>query len=214
MAEILEFTLVVALLIFSSVQVLRRRSLLLSALWLAGMSAMTSILLYLLFARQVAVIELSVGAGLVTVLFIFAISLAGDEQIERSSIIPGVVAGILVIGSLALIVFLHPPLAGTVPLPPVDHQSAAYNQDRGLDLVVQVVVIFAGVVGLVGILAEAKAPLDHPIADEIAARREQDLRSMELQSMRPLEGGGQATSGALASNQPAADATPLKEPRS
>ncbi len=57
----------------------RTPRLLISALWLAGCSAILSILLYLMGAYQVAVIELSVGAGLVTVLFVFAISIAGDE---------------------------------------------------------------------------------------------------------------------------------------
>ena len=60
----------------------RTPRLLISALWLAGCSAILSILLYLMGAYQVAVIELSVGAGLVTVLFVFAISIAGDETIE------------------------------------------------------------------------------------------------------------------------------------
>jgi len=50
-----------------------------SALWLAGVSALVSIMCYLLGAYAVAVIELSVGAGLVTVLFVFAISIAGEE---------------------------------------------------------------------------------------------------------------------------------------
>ena len=46
----------------------RAKQLIVSALWLAGCSAILSILMYLLGAFVVAVIELSVGAGLVTVL--------------------------------------------------------------------------------------------------------------------------------------------------
>lgn len=51
---------------------LRAKSLLASALWLAGVSARVAALLYDLGAHEVAVVELSVGAGLVTVLLLFA----------------------------------------------------------------------------------------------------------------------------------------------
>jgi NADH:ubiquinone oxidoreductase subunit 6 (subunit J) len=57
-----------------AVQAVRARRLLHAALWLAGVSAMASLLIYGLGARQAAVIELSVGAGLVFILFVFAIS--------------------------------------------------------------------------------------------------------------------------------------------
>ena len=42
-----------------------------STLYLACVSALASITLYLLGAQEVAVIELSVGAGLVTVLLVY-----------------------------------------------------------------------------------------------------------------------------------------------
>ena len=66
----------------------RSRRLLVSALWLAGCSAMVAVMMYLLGAREVAVIELSVGAGLVTVLFVFAINIAGEEIKVVRSILP------------------------------------------------------------------------------------------------------------------------------
>ena len=49
-------------------------------------------LLYLLGAYQVAVIELSVGAGLVTVLLIYAISVVGDDAFDPGPVIPRPVA--------------------------------------------------------------------------------------------------------------------------
>ena len=48
-----------------SVGAIRARRLLTSAIWLAGVSALISIVFYLFGARQIVVIELSVGAGLV-----------------------------------------------------------------------------------------------------------------------------------------------------
>jgi uncharacterized MnhB-related membrane protein len=64
------------------------RRLLTSALWLAGASALTALLLYLLGAPEVAVVELSVGAGLVTVLFVFAINIAGEEHVSTREKFP------------------------------------------------------------------------------------------------------------------------------
>src|SRR5512135_3843744 len=71
-----------------AVAAIRARRLLTSAIWLAGVSALVSIVLYLYGAHEVAVIELSVGAGLVTVLFVFAISIAGDDPIDRRPVLP------------------------------------------------------------------------------------------------------------------------------
>ena len=60
--------------------------LLICSLYLACVSASVSGILYLLGAQQVAVIELSVGAGLVTVLFVFAINIAGEETVDVRSL--------------------------------------------------------------------------------------------------------------------------------
>ncbi len=61
--------------------------------------------------------------------------------------------------------------------------STVLWQQRGLDILVQIALIFAGVLGLLGLLAEAKAPLDQPIAEEVAARRESDLKALEEASL-------------------------------
>ena len=79
----LVYFLVVAALIYSAHKATRVKGLLNAALWLAGTSCLTSILVYILGSPGLAVIELSVGAGLVTVLFVFAISIIGDEKLHR-----------------------------------------------------------------------------------------------------------------------------------
>ncbi len=73
--------LILAMIVFAT-QAIRAERLLHSAIWLAGVSALLAIVFYQLGAYQVAVIELSVGAGLVTVLFVFAIGMAGEGRIE------------------------------------------------------------------------------------------------------------------------------------
>src|SRR5512140_3668342 len=83
----LNLLLVLLLLVFAA-QAIRSKALLTSALWLAGASAVTAILLFVYGAQLVAVIELSVGAGLVTVLFVFAINIAGDDAISARPVPP------------------------------------------------------------------------------------------------------------------------------
>lgn len=209
MTEIIKASLIVAVLIGAAIATLRARTLLRSALWLAGVSVTTATLLAFFSARQVAVIELSVGAGLVTILFIFAIGVAGDERVERAAIIPWALAGVLVLGVMTALILLGRSPLWSRPLPALSGQATVYEQVRSLDLIVQVVLIFAGVLGLTGILAEAKAPLDHPMADEIAALREQELHSMERASQKPLEESSPFISGPITP-----DGSPADAPRS
>jgi NADH:ubiquinone oxidoreductase subunit 6 (subunit J) len=136
----------------------RARQLIVSALWLAGCSAILSILMYLLGAFAVAVIELSVGAGLVTVLFVFAISIAGGETIEAKSIIPRWLALIVSLVAIVLLAFMT--ISSLVSLPAATEPtfSEVLWQQRGLDMLVQSGLLFAAVVGMLGLLSEAKVP--------------------------------------------------------
>ena len=152
------FALIVVAAIVSAVMALRSQRLLVSALWLAGTSALVSLLLYLMGAPEIAVVELSVGAGLVTILFVFAISVAGDETMDVSTVIPRPLAIALVVLSallLALLIFGRPILvalgaSSSAPLADV------LWQQRGLDVLVQVVLIFGGVLGVLGLLTDPK----------------------------------------------------------
>jgi NADH:ubiquinone oxidoreductase subunit 6 (subunit J) len=187
MLETLIYGLLVGAAIFSAIQSLRADSLLRSAIWLAGVSVLLSIVIYLLGAHQVAVIELSVGAGLVTVLFVFAISVAGDEGIGERSLVPKPLAwGLVVFSGLLLIYFILPIKA---PFSTISKTSltAVFWEDRSLDLLVQVVLIYSGVLGLVGILAEAKAPLQQSMVDEVAAERERVLQEMEITAVPEVD---------------------------
>lgn len=169
-----------------AIQAVRAKRLLTSALWLAGVSALLSILFYLMAAPQVAVIELSVGAGLVTVLFAFAISVAGEEMIDIRPTFPKALAIGLVALSIALLAGFGLPLqVSRTPEMQTELAQVAWQQ-RGLDVLVQVVLIFSGVLGLLGLLAEAKAPLAYPVAEEFAAKRERELE--ELQPVTDLGG--------------------------
>jgi NADH:ubiquinone oxidoreductase subunit 6 (subunit J) len=172
-----------------SIGAIRARHLLTSAIWLAGVSALVSIVFYLFEARQVAVIELSVGAGLVTILFIFAISIAGDDPIEKRTVIPWpMLIGLSILFVLLLGWYILPPAFQPISENEIGGglNDMVWNQ-RGLDILVQVVLIFSGVLGLLGLLAEAKPPLDGSAAEEIAAERDRELQAMEGQFVRSEE---------------------------
>lgn len=183
MLETLVYGILVGAAIFSAIQSLRANSLLRSAIWLAGVSVLLSIVIYLLGAHQVAVIELSVGAGLVTVMFVFAINVAGDEGIGELSLIPKPLAWALIIFSSLLLIYYVLPIKTSIPSVSETSLAAVIWQDRSLDLLVQVVLIYSGVLGLVGILAEAKAPLQQSMVAEIAAGRERALQEMEIKAV-------------------------------
>jgi len=132
---------------------------LMSALWLAGLSALVSILLYRLGAPEIAVIELSVGAGLITVLLAFAISMAEDETMP-ASLVPRPFAWLLILLAGAALLWLLVPNVTTVrSLVTAEAPFIIQVWDnRLLDLAVQMAVVIAGVIGVLSLLGETRAP--------------------------------------------------------
>ena len=142
-----------------ALQAILSKRLLVTALWFAGTSALVALMMYLLGAYQIAVIELSVGAGLVTVLFVFAINIAGEEPLPIKSIIPKPLAWILVILMIGLIAFqllpdqiLKNPIQGAVDS---GFQFTVWYS-RQIDLYLQIFIIFAGVLSMLGLLNDEK----------------------------------------------------------
>ncbi|MCA9895232.1 MAG: hypothetical protein KC615_19745 [Anaerolineae bacterium] len=122
-----------------------------ATLWLAAVSALVGILLYQLGAWEIAVIELSVGAGLVTVLMVFAITMIGDPlptpHVSRRTLL------IFVILAMSLIVGMT---VNSLPAPVdviAEPLGTVLWQVRGLDMAAQIVLIFAGVLGVLGLLS-------------------------------------------------------------
>lgn len=148
-------TILVIAAVICAVRAIRARHLLSAAIWLAGVSALVATIMFRLGAQQIAVVELSVGAGLVTVLFVFAISIAGDDGLAEREFLPHTLA----ISAVALVVLL---LGGLIL--PVEQGSTATVEDttfidvfwegRALDVLVQLVLIFTGVLCLLGLLAD------------------------------------------------------------
>jgi NADH:ubiquinone oxidoreductase subunit 6 (subunit J) len=183
-------SLIIVTLIFA-LQAILAKQLITSALWLAGVSALCSVLFFLFGAQLVAVIELSVGAGLVTVLFVFAISVAGDDALDATPVPPRLLGVGLAAIFILLLGWFILPTAGTLPVSAIANPplTKVLWQERGLDLIVQVVLIFSGVLGLLGLLGEVKPPLDASMAGEVGARRQLDLHALESQISNPQEAG-------------------------
>lgn len=149
--------------VFCAYRAVRSPRLLTSSLFLAVVSALVSVVLFMLGATEVAVIELSVGAGLVTVLLVYALSMVGEDIQDPPSIIPKPLAFVLVAAAAGLIGWMTLPL---MPLPQATRDLLLVDvlwKQRALDVWIQVALIFSGVMGILGLLTESKTI--HP--DEI-----------------------------------------------
>ncbi len=176
--------LILAMVVFA-VQSIRTRQLLISAVWLAFVSALLSVLLYLYGAPIVAVIELSVGAGLVTVFFVFSVAIAGEDAVRVRSLVPKPLGfGLPILLALLLAWYLSTPVVsvGSSAGMAEPTLSVVLWDQRGLDMLVQVVILFSGTLGILGLLAETRPPLEGAFAAEVAAARDSDLAVMEHQS--------------------------------
>ena len=153
--------------VFCAYRAVRSPRLLASSLYLAGVSALVSVMLYLLGATEVAVIELSVGAGLVTVLLVYALSVVGEDAQDPASVIPKPLAFVLVVLAAGLIGWMTLPL---MPLPQATRDLLLVDvlwKKRALDVWIQMALIFSGVLGILGLLAESKTIQEDAIEAEV-----------------------------------------------
>jgi uncharacterized MnhB-related membrane protein len=151
------YVLVAVGILVSAILAIRSKRLLVSAIWLAVTSALVALMFYLLGAVQVAVIELSVGAGLVTVLFVFAINISGEEAMDLKPVMPKLLAWGLIIIAVGLTTYLTLLGGGLALVLKVSSESPAVLwSDRYLDILLQIALIFSGVLGVLGLLSEGK----------------------------------------------------------
>ncbi len=146
--------------IICSYRAMLSQRLLSSILYLAGVSALVSVILYLLGAQQVAVIELSVGAGLVTVLLVYALSVVGDDSRDLISVIPKPLA-LLMVALCAILsgILIYPLVEPSLDVSSFDLTIILWQQ-RVLDVWIQIALIFSGVLGILGLLSEKVKPAD------------------------------------------------------
>ena len=140
--------------IFCAYRAILAKRILSATIYLACISALTSAILYLLGAAQVSVMELSVGAGLVTVLLVYALSVVGDDALDSVSMIPKPMAFVLVgLTTILLGWMAYPALPALVEKGSLSLAVSLW-QSRVLDVWIQIVLIFSGVMGVLGLLSE------------------------------------------------------------
>lgn len=154
MMENIQYGLFLAGATFCAYRAIVSKKILSATIYLACISALVSAVIYLLGAAQVAVMELSVGAGLVTVLLVYAVSVVGDDAMDPPSVIPKPLAfGIVGIVATLLGWMAFPAIPayferGSMTL------AVSLWQSRVLDVWIQIVLIFSGVMGVLGLLSE------------------------------------------------------------
>lgn len=149
--------------VFASLWTVMTRSLLKAALGLAVTSAVIAAMLFRLDSPLAGVFELSVCAGLITAVFISAISLMkplthketielSKKRIKRYWYLPVImmIAGFVFLRSKVPVPFEALPEAA-----PLDVRSVLWNL-RPLDLLGQIVIVLAGVFGTVILFRENK----------------------------------------------------------
>ena len=139
--------------IFCAYRAMVAKRILSATLYLASISACVSAVLYLLGAQEVAVIELSVGAGLVTVLLVYALSVVGEDALDPSSVVFKPLAYTLAAGVAIMLVWLLYPVTG-IGSSIAPKLAATLWEQRVLDVWIQIVLIFSGVLGILGLLSE------------------------------------------------------------
>ena len=149
--------IIVSAAILCALQAIQTKRLIRAALWLACVSALVALTMYRIGAHEVAVIELSVGAGLVTILFVFGISIAGEDAMDAPSLVPKALIGGMVLAVVATLGLMLLPLGDGTPAPTAVPFATMLWEQRALDVMVQVGLIFAGVLGILGLLAEEVA---------------------------------------------------------
>ena len=160
-----QFFIIIAICI-CGFQVIQAKNLTHSALWLAFTSALVSWLIYLLGAHTLAVIELSVGAGVVTILLVFAINIVGNEQETKEPFIPQPLALFIIISAIIMIASLLMPADSILNQFANDTNaiSLALWEDRFLDTILQIILIFTCVLGVLSLME--KRELHNNVVEE------------------------------------------------
>jgi NADH-quinone oxidoreductase subunit J len=154
--------ILLGLLVLSSVVAVFLRSLLKSAIALAATSVVLTIIMFVLGSPLAAVFELSICAGLITAVFVSAISMTdvmSRETIEekrklrrRRFIFLPIILVLIAAGLILSWPSLQLSIAN-IPVQDLSAQSEIWNI-RQLDMVGQIIIIIAGVLGVAVLFKE------------------------------------------------------------
>jgi NADH-quinone oxidoreductase subunit J len=154
-----------ALLVLSVVLLGVLRDLLYAAASLAAASVLLSIVLFQFGANIAAAFELSVCAGLITVLFVSAVSLTMDSDQKTEAKLPAVFLLPMLALFAGLAYFLVHWLAGALPTPATQVQALTFQEafwgQRTTDILGQISLVLVGVFGLLAILRAKSTGRNH-----------------------------------------------------
>ncbi|MEI8175824.1 MAG: NADH-quinone oxidoreductase subunit J [Candidatus Omnitrophota bacterium] len=155
--------IILTTIVIAALWTIMTRSLLRAAIGLAAVSAALSVMMFRLSAPLAAVFELSVCTGLISVLFVSAISLTrsmtmdevlqhAKERMRRFWFLP-VLAVLVGIG----VSFIHSTAAVRLPAPETVHDVRIVLWHlRRLDIIGQVIILLAGAFGVMILFKETK----------------------------------------------------------
>jgi len=145
---IVQTALLIGLVLFSVLAILLK-DLLRSAISLAVASLLLGIILFRMGASYAGVFEISVVAGLITVLFILTIALTNQGEEVRESKLANVVFPLFFVVFIVIDALVMKGLLQKIPALPAAAESGTFGdvlwKGRTLDLVGQIAVILAGV---------------------------------------------------------------------
>jgi NADH-quinone oxidoreductase subunit J len=145
---IVQTALLIGLVLFSVLAILLK-DLLRSAISLAVASLLLGVIFFRLGASYAGVFEISVVAGLITVLFILTIALTNTGEEVRESKLANLVFPLFFIIFIIIDALVMKGLLQKIPALPSTPESGAFGdvlwKGRTLDLVGQIAVILAGV---------------------------------------------------------------------
>ena len=154
-----------ALLVLSVVLLGVLRDLLYAAASLAAASVLLSIVLFQFGANIAAAFELSVCAGLITVLFVSTVSLTMDSDQKTEAKLPAVFLLPMLALFAGLAYFLVHWLAGARPAPAAQAQALTFQEafwgQRTTDILGQISLVLVGVFGLLAILRAKSTGRNH-----------------------------------------------------
>ncbi len=158
--------LLLAGLVASALVCIMLRNLLKASIALAVVSAILSVIMFLLGAHLAAVFELSVCAGLITVVFISAISMtrvrtkeeiAEKEKARRRRFIPLPILLIVILAGALFAIWPH--LNAMIPYAEAPQTTETVQEffwnKRQVDLLGQIIIVLAGVYGVLIFFKEA-----------------------------------------------------------
>jgi NADH-quinone oxidoreductase subunit J len=160
---ILHILLLIAVVLFSLLAILLR-DLLKSAISLAVASIFLSIIFFMMNAPYIAVFEISVVAGLITVLFISTVALVKKEEEVKESKLVNYLFPVFFVLFIIIDIFVMKSLIGRLCVikgpSPLGNFSQVFWKERTFDLIGQIGIIFAGVFAVIALFRKVNSDKD------------------------------------------------------